>query len=93
MTCDREGGLWIALWDGGRIARYHADGSLDREVALPISQPTSCIFGGEALDRLFVTSAATGCDDEPLAGSLFEIDVEIGGLATTPVVMPNDSTL
>ena len=93
MTCDREGGLWIALWDGGRIARYHADGSLDREVALPISRPTSCIFGGEALDRLFVTSAATGCDDEPLAGALFEIDVEIGGLATTPVVMPNDSTL
>ncbi|WP_110692375.1 SMP-30/gluconolactonase/LRE family protein [Salinicola halophyticus] len=93
MTCDREGGLWIALWDGGRIARYHADGSLDREVELPVSRPTSCTFGGGTLERLFVTSAATGCSDEPLAGALFEIDVEIGGIATTPVILPNDSTL
>ncbi|WP_110710480.1 SMP-30/gluconolactonase/LRE family protein [Salinicola sp. CR57] len=93
MTCDREGGLWIALWDGGRIARFHADGSLDREIALPVSRPTSCIFGGDALDRLFVTSAATGCHDEPLAGALFEVAVETGGIATTPVILPNDPGL
>ncbi|WP_353980800.1 SMP-30/gluconolactonase/LRE family protein [Salinicola endophyticus] len=88
MTCDREGGLWLALWDGQRVARYHPDGSLDREVALPVSRPTSCAFGGEAFDRLFVTSAAVGCADEPLAGALFEIPVEIGGSAPTPLSLP-----
>lgn len=92
MTCDRQGGLWIALWDGGRIARYHADGTLDREITLPVSRPTSCSFGGDDLDRLFVTSAATGCSGEPLAGALFEIAVEIGGFATSPVIMPNDDS-
>ncbi|WIX33140.1 SMP-30/gluconolactonase/LRE family protein [Salinicola sp. JS01] len=88
MTCDREGGLWLALWDGRRVARYHPDGSLDREVALPVSRPTSCAFGGEAFDRLFVTSAAVGCADEPLAGALFEIPVEIGGSTPTPLSLP-----
>lgn len=88
MTCDRDGGLWVALWDGGRVARFDADGRLDREVALPVSRPTSCAFGGEALDRLFVTSAATGCDDEPLAGALFEIEAPIGGFAAPDVRLP-----
>lgn len=92
MTCDRDGGLWIALWDGARVARYHADGTLDREVMLPVSRPTSCTFGGGDLSRLFVTSAATGCSGEPLAGALFEIAVEIGGVAISPVIMPNDDS-
>ncbi|WP_110687706.1 SMP-30/gluconolactonase/LRE family protein [Salinicola aestuarinus] len=88
MTCDRDGGLWVALWDGGRVARFRPDGQLDRDIALPVSRPTSCAFGGEALDRLFVTSAATGCDNEPLAGALFEIATPIGGFAATEVELP-----
>ncbi|WP_239495350.1 SMP-30/gluconolactonase/LRE family protein [Salinicola halophilus] len=88
MTCDRDGGLWVALWDGGRVARFHPDGRLDREVTLPVSRPTSCTFGGDALDRLFVTSAATGCDDEPLAGALFEIATPVGGFAASEVELP-----
>lgn len=93
MTCDRAGGLWIALWDGGRVARYHPDGSLDREVALPVSRPTSCAFGGDDLSRLFVTSAATGCASEPLAGALFEIATDTGGVAIPPVVLPTSRAL
>ncbi|WP_110648541.1 SMP-30/gluconolactonase/LRE family protein [Salinicola peritrichatus] len=93
MTCDREGGLWVALWDGARVARFHPDGSLDREVALPVSRPTSCAFGGDDLDRLFVTSAAVGREDEPQAGALFEVEVAIGGFATTPAALPNSSPL
>jgi sugar lactone lactonase YvrE len=47
-----------------------------RKIDLPISRPTSCAFGGDALDQLFITSARTGLSDaqlglEPLAGSLF----------------------
>ncbi|WP_251979112.1 SMP-30/gluconolactonase/LRE family protein [Salinicola avicenniae] len=93
MTCDHEGNLWIALWDGARVARYRPDGQLDREVSLPVSRPTSCAFGGDNLERLFVTSAATGCPDEPLAGALFEIVTDIGGLAETPIHLPTTSGL
>ncbi len=81
MTVDSEGALWIALWGAARVSRYTAHGHLDRSVTLPASQITSCAFGGAALDRLFVTSAAEGISGEPMAGSLFEIDPHVTGVA------------
>jgi sugar lactone lactonase YvrE len=74
MTVDSEGGLWVAHWGGGRISRFTPDGQLDRAISLPASQITNCKFVGAELDRMFVTSAATGRADEELAGSLFEVD-------------------
>jgi D-xylonolactonase len=79
MTVDAEGGLWVAVWGGARVCRYAPDGRLDRSIALPASQITSCAFGGPNLDRLYVTSAAEGVD-EPHAGALFEVDAEAVGL-------------
>ncbi len=82
---DREGGYWCALHGGGRLRRYRADGTLDREVKLPVSQPTMCAFGGEALDILYITSAAQGLGAEqrraePHAGALLSIRPGITGL-------------
>ena len=37
-------------------------------------------FAGEGLDRMFVTSAATGLEGEPGAGALFEVDPGVRGL-------------
>lgn len=74
MTVDARGGVWIAHWGGNRVSRFNPDGTLDRYISLPASQITNCVFGGVNLDRLFVTSAAEGKLDEPLAGSLFEVD-------------------
>ena len=79
MTTDNEGGIWIAHWDGARVSRFTPDGKLDRAIALPVSRPTSCVFAGPELDRLFVTSASIGREDEPLAGALFELDVGVRG--------------
>jgi xylono-1,5-lactonase len=80
MTVDAEGGVWVAHWGGARVSRFTPDGKLDRAVALPVSQITSCVFAGPALDRMFVTSAAIGREaDEPLAGALFEIDPGVRG--------------
>jgi sugar lactone lactonase YvrE len=81
MTVDSEGALWIALWGAARVSRYSADGHLERSVSLPASQVTSCVFGGAALDRMFVTSAAEGADGEGMAGALFEIDPQVAGVA------------
>ena len=56
----------------------HADdGRLDAVVELPVSNPTSCAFGGPALDRLYVTSAKL--EREPLAGAIFEIAAGVRG--------------
>jgi xylono-1,5-lactonase len=81
MTIDAEGALWVAHWGGGRVSRFWPDGSLDRVIALPASQITSCTFAGPNLDRMFVTSAANGVD-EPLGGHLFEVDPGVRGLPT-----------
>jgi sugar lactone lactonase YvrE len=80
MTCDAEGGLWVAHWDGARVSRFRPDGTLDRAIALPVSRVTSCVFAGPDLDRLFITTAAHGRGEEPLAGSLFECDPGMRGL-------------
>lgn len=82
MTVDAEGGLWVAHWGGGRVTRFTSGGRPDRAVRLPASQITSCTFGGDDLDRMFVTSAADGSDGEPQAGMLFEIDPGVTGLPT-----------
>ncbi|HQT47310.1 MAG TPA: SMP-30/gluconolactonase/LRE family protein [Acidocella sp.] len=80
MTTDAQGGLWVAHWGGGRVTRFLPDGTRERSIALPVSQVTSCAFGGAGLDRLFVTSAAIGLVDEPLAGALFEVEPGVAGL-------------
>ena len=82
MATDVEGCVWVAVWGGGCVRRFRPDGSLDREIPLPPSQVSSCVFAGESLDRMFVTSASIGREHEPLAGSLFEVDPGVSGLPT-----------
>lgn len=82
---DVEGYLWNAQWAGSRVVRYAPDGSIDRIIKLPVSRPTSCAFGGPSLQTLYITSARDGLSDaaldrQPMAGSLFAIDVETPGL-------------
>ena len=81
MTIDADGYLWVAHWGGSRISRFRPDATLDRTIALPASQITSCTFAGPNLDRMFVTSAADGVD-EPYGGHLFEVDPGVKGLPT-----------
>lgn len=83
MTTDAEGGLWICGWDGGRISHFRPDGTLDRFVALPASRPTTGVFAGPRLERLFVASSSGGLANEPLAGSLFEVFPGVRGMPQT----------
>ena len=51
---------------------------------LPVQRPTMCGFGGKNLDVLYVTSASFPLTEnalakQPLAGSLFSIDVGVRG--------------
>lgn len=82
---DAQGYLWNAQWGGGRVVRYAPDGRIDRIVALPVLQPTSCAFGGDEFTTLYVTSAWDELSpqaraDQPLAGGLFAFDAGVKGL-------------
>ncbi|SNR81179.1 SMP-30/gluconolactonase/LRE family protein [Puniceibacterium sediminis] len=75
---DADGCLWQAVFAGGRIIRYAPDGRIDREIALPVSNPTCLCFGGPDLKTLFVTTATKFLPPdvlaaEPLAGSVLAI--------------------
>lgn len=84
LALDAEGGTWVALWTGGAVHRYGPDGTLDAVVRLPVSQVTSCAFGGEGLDQLFITTSRLGLGDdaEPAAGAVFRLDPGVRGLPT-----------
>lgn len=77
MTIDAAGNLWVALWNGFGVHCYHpATGELLMRVELPVPNVTSCAFGGEELDTLYITTARSGLSTEeldkyPLSGSLF----------------------
>jgi len=90
LTVDSEGFVWGAKWNGGKIVRYAPDGTIERELSLPVARPTSCMFVGSDLGTLAVTSAVGGANDrdgERLSGSTFLIDVHVRGLPERPAVI------
>jgi sugar lactone lactonase YvrE len=89
MTVDEEDFLWVAFWRGSAIRRFAPDGSVDSIVALPVTQVTSCAFGGENRADLYVTSAATDLREEdlrrqPFAGGVFRVRPGVRGVAAEP---------
>jgi L-arabinonolactonase len=85
LTVDSEGFVWSAHWGGWRVTRYDPHGAVDRVVRLPAQNVTSCAFGGENLDELYITTAQFGLSEaekknQPLAGDLFRASVEIRGM-------------
>ena len=76
MTVDSEDCLWVCHWGGGRVTRFSPEGGALCTISLPVSNVTSCCFGGSDLTTLYVTSARQGLDsralqEQPLAGGLF----------------------
>ena len=89
LTVDAEGFVWNAQPVFGRLVRYAPDGSIDRIVEAPVSRPTSCIFGGDDMATLYVTSAWDSLDErqraeEPWAGALLSFRPGVTGIPETP---------
>ncbi|MFY1667987.1 SMP-30/gluconolactonase/LRE family protein [Pseudomonas sp. Pseu.R1] len=76
---DAEGYVWNARWGGHCLIRFAPDGSVDRIIELPVSHPTSCVFGGPGMTTLFVTSARPSNDALPLDGAVLQAETGIRG--------------
>jgi len=92
---DADGMLWNAQWGGHKIVRYAPDGSVDLELAVPVSQPSCVAFGGTDLDLLIVTSAYLELTPEarraePNAGNLFIYKTNVQGLTEQPFKPTDD---
>ena len=86
---DKKGGYWAALYGGQKLIRILPNGNLDKEIPLPVSQPTMPAFGGKDMKTLFVTSACQNLDNDdltsqPLAGGLLAISVGFQGHPVYP---------
>lgn len=95
LTVDADGGLWIAVWDGGHVLRFAPDGTPVAAYAIPTPQVTCLGFGRPGAREAFVSTAggSTGHDAgegrartqaDPFAGALFRLPVDVDGLPTTP---------
>ena len=87
MSIDNEGMLWVALWQGWGVARFAPGGALLAKVEVPVECVTSCCFGGENWDELYITTSSrdldeTGRAEQPLAGGLFRCRPGVSGPPT-----------
>jgi sugar lactone lactonase YvrE len=87
MTIDEEGMLWIAHWGGFGVYRWNPrNGRLLDKITVPVPNVTSCAFGGEQLDELFITTAREHLSEEELkkypgSGSVFMAIPGVKGIA------------
>jgi L-arabinonolactonase len=73
-TVDAEGFVWNARVIAGELVRYAPDGTVDRVIGMPVRNITSVMFGGDALDEIYVTSMARV--SHPAAHEHFAVEVK-----------------
>ena len=86
---DVDGGYWAALYGGGKLVRIMPDGFIEKEIYLPVTQPTMPAFGGMDMKTIFITTAAQNLDamelsSQPLAGGLLSVKVDVPGHQVYP---------
>jgi sugar lactone lactonase YvrE len=85
-TIDSEGMIWVAHWGGSCVARWNPKtGELLCKVEIPAKHVTSCAFGGENLDILYITTARENLSEKdlqeyPLNGGLFFVKPGVKGI-------------
>jgi sugar lactone lactonase YvrE len=89
MAVDDEGLLWVALWGGGAVHRYEPSGRHVATVRLPVTNVSSCCFGGPDGATLFITTSRQGLSPqrlaaEPGAGHVYRVKPGVTGPPATP---------
>jgi len=85
LAVDDDGRLWVGYWEGPRVDRMDAEGTVIASVHVPAGHATRACLGGRDGSQLFVTSARYKLDDAqlgeyPSSGALFTATVDGSGL-------------
>jgi sugar lactone lactonase YvrE len=72
--------VWNAEWGGAKLTQYDPGGEKTSQITLPVLNPTSCAFGGENANLLFITSARAEMNEQQLekypdSGSVLCLDL------------------
>ena len=89
-TVDRDGRVWSALCEAGKVVAWDPAGRVEAVVEFPVALTSSVMFGGPGLDQLYVTSIDPRAlpflkrEAEELAGETFVVE----GLGVTGLAEP-----
>jgi gluconolactonase len=83
LAVDEAGGVWIAVYEGGCVARYTPDGQLDRKIEVPAKAVTSLCFGGKDRCDLYIVTA-DNTEAPERKGTIFCTRSEVPGLSVPP---------
>lgn len=90
MSMDQEGKLWVAHYGGFGVYCWDPEnGKLLKKIVLPAPNVTSCVFGGENLDYLFITTARENLTEAqlqayPQSGDVFLVKTNTQGFLPNP---------
>ena len=85
MTIDEDDMVWIAMWNGAAVLRFNPNtGKIIEKIDVPALNVTSCAFGGNSRQTLYITTAKQGITNKqfeqyPLSGSLFVVECDVKG--------------
>lgn len=81
MTSDLNDKIWLACYFSSRVFQIDPEtGKILQTIKFPVTNLTSCCFGGPNYDELYVTSSTIGVTadelkhNQPLAGSIFKVN-------------------
>lgn len=79
LAVDEAGAVWVAIYEGGCVTRYTAEGKLDRTIAVPAKAVTSLCFGGTDRRDLYIVTADNS-EDPQRKGTIFRTRVDVAGV-------------
>jgi sugar lactone lactonase YvrE len=86
MCIDLDGNIWLALWNGFAVVCIDPiSGEVINTIDVPCAKVTSCCFGGEAYDELYITTSSKGMSEKdwakyPDSGKVFRTKPGVIGL-------------
>ena len=79
LAVDEQGGVWVAVYGAGRVARYSEAGELSLEIEVPARAVTSLCFGGADLCDLYIVTA-DNTEHPECGGTIFRTRADVPGL-------------
>lgn len=83
MTIDEDDHVWVAFCRGSAVHCFDpVRGELLQTIEIPVTGPTSCVFGGADLSTLYITTGKFPNLDEEGAGMVYSCQPGVRGLPT-----------
>jgi sugar lactone lactonase YvrE len=79
MTIDSAGNLYVGFFGGSCVMVFDGSGNAVRKIYVGTKNVTSCVFGGDDMKTLYITTAM---DKNGNGGHLYKVKNDIHGLPT-----------